>query len=117
MVASVNDFQKYITATQLNQKIGRFLRHQRLAVGLTGRELGGLLYLSQQQISRYEQGVSSITLHQLCAFMQVLEVSWERFTEEVMKDTADVGTCIVQYYRGLPLGGAKINRSISRGGY
>lgn len=84
MVVPVTNFHKPASALLLNKKVGRFLRRRRLAVGLTGAELARILHLSQQQISRYECGVTSMTLYQLTAFMLVLEGSWEAFAEDVM---------------------------------
>lgn len=40
----------------INSEIGEFIRMIRIKKGLTGAELGKLIGVSQQQISRYERG-------------------------------------------------------------
>ncbi|HHR5882208.1 helix-turn-helix domain-containing protein [Providencia alcalifaciens] len=52
------------------------LRRKRL---LSGRQLGSLIGVSQQQISRYENGVCEITLSTLCLLLHYLGVSLESF--------------------------------------
>lgn len=63
-----------MTSKQLNEGVGAFIRQKRLALGLNGTELGRLLNISQQQISRYEHGTTSFTLHQLELFLCALSV-------------------------------------------
>ncbi|MDH2379573.1 helix-turn-helix transcriptional regulator [Providencia rettgeri] len=45
----------------LNKKIGLYLRSLRKERGLTEKELGAILNLSQQQVSKYETGTVKIT--------------------------------------------------------
>ncbi|ENG4185383.1 helix-turn-helix transcriptional regulator [Providencia rettgeri] len=49
----------------------RRLRKQR---GLSGKELGDMIGLSQQQISRYERGMNNITMDTLCKIANVFGV-------------------------------------------
>lgn len=70
---------------QLNEVVGRFIRQKRVELGLNGSDLGRLLNISQQQISRYERGITSLTLHQLELFLRALAVSWESFIREVIQ--------------------------------
>ncbi|EUC97009.1 MULTISPECIES: helix-turn-helix domain-containing protein [Providencia] len=46
---------------------------------LSGRQLGSLIGISQQQISRYENGICEITLSTLCLLLHYLEISLESF--------------------------------------
>ncbi|WP_272662696.1 helix-turn-helix domain-containing protein [Providencia sp. PROV111] len=70
----------------LNKRIGLFLRKNRLNADLTGKELGQLMYISQQQISRHETGVCNLTITQLDNYLMVLGVSWSEFIREVIKE-------------------------------
>ncbi|RXN69655.1 XRE family transcriptional regulator [Providencia rettgeri] len=45
--------------------IGKKIKHYRLTCGLSGYNLGRKIGVSQQQISRYENGVSSLSFHML----------------------------------------------------
>lgn len=74
-----------ITARQFNCVAGDFIRQKRLALGLTGKGFGRLLNMSQQQISRYERGNTSMTLHQLDQMFRLLGVSWKTFVDEVVQ--------------------------------
>ncbi|WP_272539670.1 helix-turn-helix domain-containing protein [Providencia sp. PROV197] len=46
---------------------------------LTGKELARLINVSQQQISRYELGVTPLTLAQLNKLLRTLNKSWAEF--------------------------------------
>ncbi|MEY0838736.1 helix-turn-helix domain-containing protein [Providencia alcalifaciens] len=48
--------QKNFIVKNINLEIGDFIRKTRLKNGLTGAQLGKLVGVSQQQISRYERG-------------------------------------------------------------
>ena len=73
-----------VSSAQFNSTVGAFLRRRRVALNLSGNELGQALGLSQQQISRYEQGVTSMTLCRFNVFMTVLDFSWNDFFNEVI---------------------------------
>ncbi|MEQ5149856.1 helix-turn-helix domain-containing protein [Providencia stuartii] len=45
-------------------------------MNLTGKELGQLMHVSQQQVSRYEAGVTNLTISQLNQYLMVLGISW-----------------------------------------
>lgn len=53
-----------------------YLRRERL---LSGKQLGNLVGLSQQQISRYETGICQISTVTLCSLLYKLDVSLESF--------------------------------------
>ncbi|CAG9406797.1 hypothetical protein NVI2019_PEGOAJLN_00123 [Providencia alcalifaciens] len=46
---------------------------------LSGKQLGTLIGVSQQQISRYENGICEITLSNLCLLLHYLGISLESF--------------------------------------
>lgn len=48
--------------SMLSKLISAFFKKKRLEFGLTGKQMGALLNVSQQQISRYERGVTAIPL-------------------------------------------------------
>nr|WP_282561712.1 helix-turn-helix transcriptional regulator [Providencia rettgeri] len=73
-----------LSSARFNRQVGVFLRGRRVALNLSGQQLGQILNLSQQQISRYERGTTSMTLYQLQVFMQALEFSWWDFFNGVI---------------------------------
>ncbi|ENB9463746.1 helix-turn-helix domain-containing protein [Providencia sp. wls1943] len=76
-----------INCTQdLNKKLGLFLRENRLKVNLTGKELGRLMHVSQQQVSRYEAGVTNLTISQLNQYLMVLGISWQDLIRNVIEE-------------------------------
>lgn len=69
---------------RLNKMIGQFIRESRSAKSLTGTELGELIHVSQQQISRYENGVTSLSVETLDTILSVLETNWSEFYRKVL---------------------------------
>ncbi|EMI5490525.1 helix-turn-helix transcriptional regulator [Providencia stuartii] len=65
---------------------GFFLRENRLKVNLTGKELGRLMHVSQQQVSRYEVGVTNLTISQLNQYLMVLGISWQDLIRNVIEE-------------------------------
>lgn len=63
----------------INVLAGRYLKRKRIEQGLTGAELGRLLYISQQQISRYERGVNTITLNFILLLVEKLNLKIDDF--------------------------------------
>ncbi|MFB9997014.1 helix-turn-helix domain-containing protein [Providencia rustigianii] len=55
---------------------GKFLRKARKEKNMTGKQLAKLMHVSQQQISRYETGRTSLTLEQLSQLLFFLDKSW-----------------------------------------
>lgn len=53
---------------------GRFLKVRRYDAGLSGHELGILMSLSQQQVSRYENGQTRMTVDMLMRFFRALRL-------------------------------------------
>lgn len=69
--------------------IGLFLKKSRINKSLTGFELGQLLNVSQQQISRYERGETSISIELLDIMLKTLDKNWADFFFAVIANHAD----------------------------
>ncbi len=68
----------------LRQDIGDFLRSARRRKSLTGLQVGKMLHVSQQQISRYERGETSISIETLDVLLKALDMDWSDFFFNVM---------------------------------
>lgn len=68
----------------LRKNIGSFIRESRIRKSLTGAQLGELLNVSQQQISRYENGITSINIETLDMILKILDVEWSDFYRKVL---------------------------------
>ena len=75
---SINIFQKILT-----KQIGLELFHLRKEKGLSGKELAKKLKISQQQISRYERGVSRINCATLFSILFYLDTNPSAFFESI----------------------------------
>ncbi|WP_272691104.1 helix-turn-helix domain-containing protein [Providencia sp. PROV116] len=62
-----------------NKNIGCFIKNKRKKMDITGKDLGIMLNVSQQQISRYENGITKITVTLLNDILIILETSWDEF--------------------------------------
>ena len=68
---------KHINTKELNinndldivMATAKYLKSARIERSLTGTEVGNLLNLSQQQISRYENGQSAISIDRLHTYL------------------------------------------------
>lgn len=50
------------------------IKHYRLICGLSGNELGRMIGVSQQQISRYENGISPLSFYMLNKILKSFEL-------------------------------------------
>ncbi|HHR5807807.1 TPA: helix-turn-helix domain-containing protein [Providencia alcalifaciens] len=71
----------------ISGQVGAFLRKSRKEKNMTGKQLAKLIGISQQQISRYEIGITSITLEQLDHFLIVLDKRWVDVINYIEKNT------------------------------
>nr|WP_314266691.1 helix-turn-helix transcriptional regulator [uncultured Moellerella sp.] len=55
---------------------------------MTGKQLAKLMNISQQQVSRYEIGITSITLDQLEEFLKILNKEWSDVIEYIEKESS-----------------------------
>jgi transcriptional regulator with XRE-family HTH domain len=65
----------------LNHKIGLKMRQIRRAEKLTLREIGEWLEVSPQQVQKYEVNATEIPFSKLYLFLQIFNISPERFFE------------------------------------
>ena len=76
----MNNFHScFIKPDIFNKNIGCFIRSKRKKMNITGKDLGVMLNISQQQISRYENGITRITVTLLNDILVILETSWDEF--------------------------------------
>lgn len=61
--------------------VGKKIRDFRIEKGMSGAELGKMLNLSQQQISRYERGINKITVDLLYEASLILDIDIELFLD------------------------------------
>lgn len=73
----------------LRKEIGLFLKSARINKSLTGFQLGELLRISQQQISRYERGETGINIETLDTLLTVLDKDWSEFFFKVLVNYSD----------------------------
>ncbi|OAT28664.1 helix-turn-helix domain-containing protein [Proteus myxofaciens] len=76
--------------SDLNKRIGNFIRKNRMTKGLTETELARRMMLSQQHISRCEHGKCSFNLVHVCRFLNILDKSFSDFIQEVLYGYDDV---------------------------
>ncbi len=70
--------------------IGKRIRHRRIAMGLSQKELGTHLGVSFQQIQKYEKGLNRVSAKCLLEIAQKLEVPISFFYTDLL--TADIAT-------------------------
>ena len=70
---------------KLNEKIGIFIRNARISKGLSEKELASLISISQQQISRYERGISTLSIENILRLLNVLNIPLDEFSNKVIK--------------------------------
>lgn len=68
----------------LRMNAGVFLRRARKDKSLTASQLGKMVGLSQQQISRYELGITGMSIETLDMFLTILDKTWENFFNNVI---------------------------------
>lgn len=76
--------QHQVFKKELHVIIGREIKTLRKSKGITGYELGSIIKLSQQQISRYENGDSAVPLDTLILILRIFNISPEKFIHRVL---------------------------------
>ncbi|MGG4609519.1 helix-turn-helix domain-containing protein [Providencia stuartii] len=77
----------------IQKKIGFFIKKARVNKSLTGHQLGKLINVSQQQVSRYENGVTSIDVNRLNLILKTLDKTWDEFLCDVIKSENSLDGC------------------------
>ncbi|EPI2108220.1 helix-turn-helix domain-containing protein [Providencia rettgeri] len=67
----------------INKILGSFLKHERISNSLSGAELAEKLNISQQQISRYENGKNNISVKFLIIYCNALHISPDKLIKHV----------------------------------
>lgn len=80
----VNSYNDDINHSNVVMKTAKYLKSSRLEKSLTGSDLGKLLNLSQQQISRYENGLSAISINSLDIYLKALGKNWVDYFDSVI---------------------------------
>ncbi|WP_375704088.1 helix-turn-helix domain-containing protein, partial [Bartonella sp. AD328YNZD] len=70
--------------------IGKRIRHRRISMGLSQKELGSHLGVSFQQIQKYEKGLNRVSAGCLLEIAKKLEVPMNFFYADLL--TADIPT-------------------------
>lgn len=70
----------------LRKIIGKYIKEARINKSLSGEQLGLLLDVSQQQISRYENAETSINIETLYVILQKLDKNWGDFYINVIRE-------------------------------
>lgn len=65
--------------------LGNYLRKARVSRGLSGNELGSIIHLSQQQVSRYELGINKLSLDKLIEIVIFLDIDINEITKIIAK--------------------------------
>lgn len=73
----------------INLKIGIILKRKRVSESLTGSQLATKLNISQQQVSRYENGKNSISINMLIRYCSALNVKPNEILKEIFDDMAE----------------------------
>ncbi|HGN0870404.1 TPA: helix-turn-helix domain-containing protein [Providencia alcalifaciens] len=69
---------------EIRRRFGCYLRYVREQKRLTGTELGTRLNLSQQQVSRYEQGLTTVNLLMMRKMVHALDLQWDELIHQVI---------------------------------
>ncbi|EJF88496.1 hypothetical protein ME1_00581 [Bartonella vinsonii subsp. arupensis OK-94-513] len=67
----------------IDMLIGKRIRHRRISMGLSQKELGSHLSVSFQQIQKYEKGFNRVSAGCLLEIAQKLEVSMSFFYADI----------------------------------
>jgi transcriptional regulator with XRE-family HTH domain len=86
-------------ASEVDLRIGHWLRRQRNILGKTQQEMSATLGVSYQQMMKYEKGINRVSAARLLQILAMIDVSLADFVAEVSAPTP------------LPLGDAKTHRA------
>ena len=75
-----------VSDNMLSQYCGVVLRRIRKDNNLTGADLAKILNISQQQVSRYERGVTKFTVDMLLSMSIALNVSFESVIKNIIAE-------------------------------
>ncbi|MDR2225291.1 MAG: helix-turn-helix transcriptional regulator [Providencia sp.] len=70
----------------VDEALGYLIKKHRKKQGLTGVELGKMLNISQQQISRYERGVNNFSIDRIIDILLILNISQEDLVKVIIDE-------------------------------
>lgn len=85
-IDKIEDYEGHKDKPDITTETSHFLKSARIEKSLTGTELGKLLNLSQQQISRYENGLCKISVDMLNNYLKVLDKDWSDYFYSVISN-------------------------------
>lgn len=85
----------------MSQAIGHQIYLTRKLYGLTGKELGEKLGVSQQQISRYERGICRIDIDMLVYFLNELNTPFNEFFINVSLSLKEISPRAYEEFHSL----------------
>lgn len=68
----------------LNIKTGAFIKKHRISRGWNGVLFGSFLFISQQQVSRYENGKNILSITMLNKCLKIFDLTWDDYIREVI---------------------------------
>ncbi|WP_273818500.1 helix-turn-helix domain-containing protein [Providencia rettgeri] len=80
---TVNDNVNILMRSNFSKAVAAEIAYLRKKKGYTGKELAKYVGVSQQQISRYESGISNINVDTLAIILNILGCSLESFFKKV----------------------------------
>lgn len=84
---------KYIeTAADFNKIIGNKIKRLRLSKGWVRKQLAKELNVSHQQVSKYEDGIGSISVCRLNMICEIFEVSFAHFIDDKAVQQENIST-------------------------
>lgn len=88
------NMDRAILNSKVNILVGNYLRQKRIENDMTGAEISKLLHVSQQQISRYENGINTISFSLILLFLMKLNISVESFFISLLRELESEGEII-----------------------
>lgn len=73
-----------------NNAVSLFLKTIRIKNGITESELAILLNVSQQQVSRYENGKTKLTIERVNQYLEIFGLNWDSFANEIIKNIKNI---------------------------
>ncbi|HGN0870411.1 TPA: helix-turn-helix domain-containing protein [Providencia alcalifaciens] len=69
---------------EINIRFGMYVQYMRKHKGISGAEFARRLNVSQQQVSRYEKGVTTVNLLMMEKIINALELRWDEFIHQII---------------------------------
>ena len=95
------DREDLVSKQHISLAIGRQIHIIRKMYGITGKQLGELLNVSQQQVSRYERGRCHLDIYTLVKLLHILDISIDHFFTDVSLRLKESSPAIYKKYHAL----------------